>query len=188
METMINKVLTDNEIKAFVQDAIRSDLTGNGLSWLVDQVRDAVDNTDETDEDILASFDAGVEELVHADEAVVSGDWPRAHALLNEASDELGDLINVPGRTATELEKSLDWAMNATYIASLDRGGMDWRWWLVESTDLSNDPWYDGDRYALETWEDEDVQLTISDGHLAVIDDVEGEEDDADDSVVFRLK
>lgn len=171
-------ILTDAEVRAWLQEAIQGELQGNGLEWLnvmVDAFIDDLDRVEEWDQENAADAESKIRE---ASTAAMKAQWEQARELMKQARADLDPMIGASyGAAARSLEEQFDWSDEMLFAASLDRSSSDWARWTPSPTCLDSDPYYDGLWRVLEAWEDEGAQLTLDGDQLVVAEEEDGGEE-----------
>lgn len=169
-------VLTDDEIKAWLQEALQLEL-GNGFDWLitmVDVAAQCVYDIEEWDEENVSAAESKIRE---ASTAAMNAQWGKARQLLQDAHADLGFVFDASSEYhVRSLEEQFDWCDSSLFAASLEKGSTDWAYWSPDPICLDSDPYYDGLWRVLEAWEDEGAKLAL-DGDMLVI----AEEEECDE-------
>ena len=171
-------VLTDDEIRAWLQDAIQAELQGNGLEWLnvmVDAFIDDLDRVEEWDQENATDAESKIRE---ASTAAMKAQWEQARELMKQSRADLDPMIGASyGAVARSLEEQFDWCDEVLFAASIDRSSSDWACWTPSPTCLDSEPYYDGLWRVLEAWEDEGAKLTLDGDQLVVAEEEDGGEE-----------
>ena len=171
-------ILTDDEIRVWLQEAIQAELQGCGFTWLqwaVSEAADAMDYLESYDRD---SLEDALLALERAEVAVASGRWQQAREQLQEARAALGFMLDtgaVDRAVAQPIEEQLEWCDSALFDAGLERGSMDWETWIPEPSCLDFEPYYSDLWRVLEAWEEEGAKLALDGDQLVIAEEEEGE-------------
>ena len=171
-------VLTDAEIRAWLQDAIQAELQGNGLEWLIVMVDVAVECVDSLEEWDSENIAAAEDKIRNASAAAMKAQWEQARQLLQGARADLAFVFDASAEPAVRaLEEQFDWCDARLFDAALDKDSRDWSFWTPDPMCLDSEPYYDGLWRALEAWEDEGAKLTLDGGQLVIAEEEEGGEE-----------